>query len=79
MALTVTRETHQFVGRTEEVSSVLESVRKHGAAVIWGGPGEGKTTIAKEAACRLQEDGSLRLTVVIDMQGAPPASTHLAS
>ena len=70
VALTVTRETRRIVGRRNEVAAVWDSVREVGAAFVWGGPGEGKTTIAKEVACRLQENGSLRLCVSLDMRGA---------
>jgi MoxR-like ATPase len=52
---TLTRTTDSLVGREVEVEAVLASLQQHGAAVIWGGPGEGKTTIAIEAAARLRE------------------------
>jgi len=47
-AWTLTRMTEDLVGREADVTAVLDSLRK-GAAVIWGGPGEGKTTVAMEA------------------------------
>lgn len=49
----VWRITGALVGRESEVQQVVDSLDRHRAAVIWGGPGEGKTSIAMEAACRL--------------------------
>ena len=60
----------QLVGRKLDVEWVEKRLRRHGTAVVWGGPGEGKTSVAMEAACRLQEAGELLLAVVIDMNGA---------
>ena len=42
-----------LLGREEEVQQVLDCLLKHHAAIIWGGPGEGKSSIAMEAGCRL--------------------------
>ena len=42
-----------LLGREAEVQQVLDSLTKHHAAVIWGGPGEGKSSIAMEAGIRL--------------------------
>ena len=47
------RITGTLVGRESEVQQVIDSLDRHRAAVIWGGPGEGKSSIAMEAACRL--------------------------
>ena len=52
---TLSRTTDSLVGREAEVKVVLASLRQHGAAIIWGGPGEGKTTVAMEAAARLHD------------------------
>ena len=72
LALLLCRNTRKLVGREREVETVLGSLRSHGAAVIWGSPGEGKTAIAAEAGSCLQEDSSanIRLSVVLDMHGA---------
>ncbi len=69
--LLLCRNTRNLIGREQQVSAVLESLRQHGAAVIWGSPGEGKTSVAAEAGCRLQEDVSaaIKLSVVIDLNG----------
>lgn len=39
------------------VSEVKTSLVEHRAAVLWGGPGEGKSTVAIEAAWQLWQDG----------------------
>ena len=46
-----------LLGREAEVQQVLGSLLEHHAAVIWGGPGEGKSSIAMEAGCRLWDSG----------------------
>ena len=71
-ALSLYRTTRKLVGREEQVNAVLESLREHGAAIVWGSPGEGKTAVAAEAGCRLQEDASaaVSLSVTIDMSSA---------
>ena len=35
---TLSRTTSHLVGREYEVKAVLDSLRQHGAAVLWGGP-----------------------------------------
>ena len=42
-----------LLGREAEVQQILDSLMEHHAAIIWGGPGEGKSSIAMEAGCRL--------------------------
>ena len=37
------------------VDKVKASLETHGAAVVWGGPGEGKSCVGLEAACQLWE------------------------
>ena len=44
--------------REDEVQLVVQSLLEHSAAVIWGGPGEGKSSVAMEAGCRLWESGT---------------------
>ena len=66
---TLSRTTDSLVGREDEVEVVLASLRQHGAAVIWGGPGEGKTTVAMEAAARLHVDEPALSAFKIDMRG----------
>lgn len=38
-----------FIGREKEVQEVTESLLDKGAAVIWGSPGEGKSSVARKA------------------------------
>ena len=38
------------------MQKIKASLEKHGAAVVWGGPGEGKSCVGREAACQLWED-----------------------
>jgi MoxR-like ATPase len=52
--LLLCRTTRKLVGREQLVLAILGSLQDHGAAVIWGSPGEGKTAVAAEAGCRLQ-------------------------
>ena len=66
---TLSRTTNSLVGRDSEVDLVLDSLRQHGAAAVWGGPGEGKTTIAMEAAARLHLDEPNLNGFVLDMRG----------
>ena len=70
--LSLCRNTRHLVGREQQVTAVQKSLQQRGAAVIWGSPGEGKTAVAAEAGCRLQEDAGacIRLSVVLDMKGA---------
>ena len=42
-----------LVGRESEVQQIVDSLDRHRAAVVWGGPGEGKSSLAMVAACRL--------------------------
>ena len=53
----VYRIAHPLFGREDEVQQVVDSLTRHRAAVVWGGPGEGKSSIAMEAACQLWEGG----------------------
>ena len=57
------------IGRRTEIKDVLASLRQHGAAVIWGGPGEGKSTIAMEAATQLRAAEERLSAFELDMQG----------
>lgn len=60
-----------LVGRDTELGEVLSSLHKHGAAVLWAGPGEGKSALALEAACREWEAGRcLGGCLSVDMKGA---------
>ena len=66
---TIDRMTNSLIGREGDVQLVLKSLRQHGAAVIWGGPGEGKTTIAMEAAARLRASEPDLSAFQVDMRG----------
>ena len=66
---TVGRSASTLHGREDEVKAVLESLVEHGAAVIWGGPGEGKTAVAMEAAEQLHENERELSAFRLDMQG----------
>ena len=70
---TLSRAAATLFGRDAEVAAVIASLRQHSAAVIWGGPGEGKSTIAREAAAQLRErEKEVRdlSAFEIDMRGA---------
>ena len=73
-ALTLCREAVCLVGRHVEVAEVQAGLRAKCAVVLWGGSGEGKTAIAREAACQMQEAGVLTLSVALNMRGALPAA-----
>jgi len=62
------------LGREQEVKAVLASLKQHSAAFIWAGPGEGKTTIAMEAAEQLRSHKEHSSAFEIDMQGESSAS-----
>ena len=66
---TLTRTRDALIGRGGEVEAVLTSLQLHGAAVIWGGPGEGKTSVAMEAAARLREHEPDLSAFELDMRG----------
>ena len=68
----IQRNTRNLMGREQQVAAVLGSLHRHGAAVIWGSPGEGKTALAAEAGCCLQEGATanIYLSVRLDMKGA---------
>ena len=60
-----------LLGREAEVQQVLKCLLEHHAAVIWGGPGEGKSSIAMEAGCRLWDaEKCLGGCFVVDCLGA---------
>ncbi len=71
---TLSRTTTSLIGREDEVQLVFTSLRQHGAAVIAGGPGEGKTTIAMEAAARLREKKPNLSAFELDMRGERAAA-----
>ena len=65
----LSRTTEALIGRERDIEKVLTSLQQHGAAVIWGGPGEGKTTIAMEAAARLRVEQPSLQAFELDMRG----------
>ena len=72
----VRRRVRLLLGRDSEVTQVVDSLEEHQAAVIWGGPGEGKSSIAMEAACRLWDRSKcLGGCFAIDCLGALTSST----
>ena len=73
-AWTLGRMTKRIIGREAEIEAVLASLQQHGAAVIWGGPGEGKTSIAMEAAARLRVAEPYLSAFELDMHGKRPCT-----
>ena len=68
------RKARPLLGREQEVQKVVQSLLQHSAAVIWGGPGEGKSSVATEAACRLWEAGKCESGCFeVDLQGVFPS------
>ena len=58
----------------------MQSLLRHKAAVIWGGPGDGKTSTGMEVASRLWEAGSCRGgCFVVDLNGTSALLCALAS
>jgi MoxR-like ATPase len=47
------RRTRELVGRQDELERVLQALGSKKVVVIHGGPGEGKSRLAAEAASRL--------------------------
>ena len=73
----VKRLTDVLVGRDEEVQVLLETLEARKTVVVWGGPGEGKSAVAAEAACRLWESGGAPGGVVrADFAGASAVALH---
>lgn len=71
MPMRLYRTADPLVGREEEVQAVMSSLLEHHAAVIWGGPGEGKSSIAMEAGCRLWDaEKCLGGCFAVDCHGA---------
>ena len=69
------RSQHPLFGREGDVQQVKASLEQYRAAVIWGGPGEGKSSIAMEAGCQLwTEQKCPGGCFVVDMLGTalPP-------
>ena len=66
---TLSRAAGAVVGREGEIKAVLTSLQQHGSAVIWGGPGEGKATVAMEAAARLRVDEPDLHAFALNMRG----------
>jgi hypothetical protein len=65
----LSRTTNTLLGREREVSLMLRSLQMHGSAVIRGGPGEGKTSIAMEAAAQLHVAEPNLSAFELDMRG----------
>ena len=75
----LSRMPHPLFGRESDVQQVKDSLQHHRAAVIWGGPGEGKSSIAMEAGCQLWSGGKCPGgCFVVDMLGmiVPNASAY---
>ena len=68
-ACTLSRTADPLVSRELEVGVVLGGLRQHRAAVLWGGSGEGKATVAMEAARRLRDEEPDLKAVELDMRG----------
>ena len=66
---TLDRAPPTLIGRDGEVEAVHASLRQHGAAVVWGGAGEGKTAVAIQAAARLRNDEPDLSAFVLDIRG----------
>ncbi len=66
---TLSRTTNALVGRRGEVQAALAGLLRHGAAVVWGGPGEGKKTVAMEAAAQLRAVEPGPFALALDMRG----------
>ena len=57
-------------GRGQELHEVCQAVQQGSPVSIVGGPGEGKSTLANEAALKLWEGGACSAGVfVVDVQG----------
>ena len=69
--------TDALVGRDEEVQWLMDTLKARKTVVVWGGPGEGKSAVAAEAACRLWESGGAPGGVVrADFAGASAVALH---
>ena len=50
---------HELIGRREEAQRVAEALRAGRSVFIFGGPGEGKSMLARSVGVALWEEGSL--------------------
>jgi hypothetical protein len=58
------------IGREEVQQKIMQYLTDRKAVILWGGPGEGKSTLAVDAACTLYQAGSLPGGALgIDMTG----------
>ena len=71
----LSRIPHPLFGRKDDVQQIKASLEQYRAAVIWGGPGDGKSSVAMEAGCQLwSEQKCPGGCFVVDMLGmAVPA------
>ncbi|MFC9691320.1 ATP-binding protein [Kribbella sp. NPDC056951] len=59
-----------FVGRRQEQADLLQQIQQPGLITLLGGPGAGKTRLARELAARTADDG--RLVAWLDLAPAQP-------
>jgi hypothetical protein len=55
-----TRLVDSVVGREQAQQDMLGALRKRKAVILWGGPGEGKSTLAVDTAYKMWEDGEVK-------------------
>ena len=58
------------VGRAGELDAVFEGLLDAGRVLLWGGPGEGKTTLLRAAGIRLHERRAVSSALQLDLTGA---------
>jgi phosphate starvation-inducible protein PhoH len=70
--LNLTRLASVVIGREVEQQKIMQHLQKGKAVILRGGPGEGKSTLAMDAACTLYESGAVsRGALSVDLSGVP--------
>jgi ABC-type transport system involved in cytochrome bd biosynthesis fused ATPase/permease subunit len=76
--MNLTRLASVVIGREGEQQEIMRQLQKGKAVVLWGGPGEGKSTLAMDAACTLYKSGALPGGALsVDLTGAPTGCQHV--
>ena len=58
--MNLTRLAKSVVGREQLQQDMLGALSQGKAVIVWGGPGEGKSTLAVDTAYKMWEDGKVK-------------------
>ena len=57
--MNLTRLASDVIGRDGVQKEIMQYLEQRKAVILWGGPGEGKSTLAMDAACSLYLAGGV--------------------